>query len=321
MKRNCLFVLLAAVVLLAGCGGERESEGGAKMLRIGVSVPSQDHGWMGGVVWWAQRTRDELLNGDEHVKVTVVTAKDAGEQVNQIENLMVQGIDALVVLPHEPDPLTNICEQAAKKGIFLVTVDRNLARPVQSLSVVGNNPEFGRKCGETLVKQLGGKGKIVIMEGVPCQVNTDRVEGFKSEIAKAPGITILDSQPTDWNPEKALKLMENFLQKNPQIDAVWTGDDDVLVSAIKAYEESGRKDIKCFIGGAGSKVIIKKVLERDPLVPFDVTYPPDMIAVGIRNAVKALRGELPAETRNIVVPAEVITPDNAKDFYFPDSVY
>ncbi|MBQ7651464.1 MAG: substrate-binding domain-containing protein [Victivallales bacterium] len=315
-----LFLLIAAIAFaMMGC--TKQESVPAKTLRIGVSVPSADHGWTGGIVWWAEKTAKEMMADDKQLKITVVTAKDAGEQVNQIENLMVQGIDALVLLPHEPGPLTKISEEATSKGIFLTVVDRNLDRPVQNLSVVGDNPGFGRACGIELVKQLGGKGDIVIMEGIPCQVNTDRVEAFKAEIAKAPGIKILDSQPAYWDTEKALKLMENFLQKHSKIDAVWTGDDDVLIGALKAYEESGRKDIKFFIGGAGSKVIVKKVLDKDPLVPFDVTYPPRMIAVGIEKTISALRKELPTDMKHHVVPAEVIVPDNAKEFYFPDSVY
>lgn len=317
MKKLFLFFTVMALAFLSGCGKKDSAQG--KTLRIGVSVPSADHGWTGGIVWWAEKTAKELMANDKQLKITVVTAKDAGEQVNQIENLMVQGIDALVLLPHEPGPLTKISEEAVSKGIFLTVVDRNLERPVQNLSVVGDNPGFGRACGAELVKQLGGKGDILVMEGIPCQVNTDRVEAFKAEIAKTPEIKILDIQPAYWDTEKALKLMENFLQKHSKIDAVWTGDDDVLIGALKAYEESGRKDVKLFIGGGGSKVIIKKVLDKDALVPLDVTYPPRMIAVGITQTIASLRNQ--PTTTNIVVPADVIVHENAKDFYFPDSVY
>ena len=317
MKRILLSALVILSCLFGGCGKKAEA---VKKMRIGVSLPSQDHGWTGGVVWWAEKTAREMMANDAEIEIKVVTAKDAGEQVNQIENLLTLGINALVILPHEPGPLTKICESAKEDGVYLVVVDRNLERPLQDLSVVGDNPGFGKACGETMVKFLGGKGNIVVMEGIPCQVNTDRVEAFKAEIAKAPGIRILDSQPAYWDTEKALKLMENYLQKHSSIDAVWTGDDDVLVGALKAYEESGRKDIKCFIGGAGSKVIVKRVLDKDPLVPFDVTYPPSMVAVGIRAAADHLHG-VDSESNLIKVPAEVITPDNAEKFYFPDSVY
>ena len=322
-----ILMALALGIALVGCNAQKnetKQNNGAphvadkKLPRIGVSVPSQDHGWTGGVVWWAEKTREEMTD----CKITVVTAKDSAEQVNQIENLLVQGVDALVVLPQEPGPLTRICEQVVKQGVYLVLVDRNLEKEVQNLTVVGDNPGFGRVCAEQLVKSLGGKGDIVIMEGMPCQVNTDRISAFRAVIDKYPGIRVLDSQPADWNTEKALKLMENYLQKHNKIDALWTGDDDLLIGAIKAYRESGRKDIRFLIGGAGSKTIVKMVLDKDPLVPFDVTYPPRMIQTGIEEAAKYLAGKTKADApKRLVVPAQVITPENAHEFYYPDSVY
>ena len=68
-------------------------------------------------------------------------------------------------------------------------------------------------------------------------------------------------------------------------------------------------------------MIVKKVLDKDPLVPFDVTYPPSMIAVGMKAAADYVRGAVPDQGNLIKVPAEVITPENAQKFYFPDSVY
>lgn len=108
-------------------------------------------------------------------------------------------------------------------------------------------PGFGRTCAEEMAKKLDGKGDILIMEGIPCEVNTLRVNAFREVMKKYPGIRILESQASYWSTEKGLKLMENFLQKYPKIDAVWAGDDDVLLGALKAYEESGRKDIRLMI--------------------------------------------------------------------------
>ena len=157
------------------------------------------------------------------------------------------------------------------------------------------------------------------MEGIPCVVNSDRVNAFKAEIAKYPDIRILDSQSAGWDTEKGLKLMENFLQKYPKIDAVWTGDDDVLRGALKAYAESKRSDVRCFVGGAGAKTVVKMILDDHPLVRFDVTYPPKMIEVGARQAVALLSGKNPPAKQ--IVPAEIIDHANAKDFYYPDSVF
>ena len=306
----------AALVFLSGCGKKDDGK-----IRIGVSIPSADHGWTGGVVYWAEQTKKDLERKDPKLEIILSTAKDSSEQVNKIENLMVQGIKALVVLPQEPAPLTGICSQVKQRGVYLVVVDRGLDKNIQDLTVAGDNAEFGRRCAEEMAKRLKGKGDILIMEGVPCEVNTLRVNAFKNVMKKYPDIRILESQTSNWSQEKGLKLMENFLQKYKQIDAVWAGDDDVLIGALKAYAESKRKDVKFFIGGGGAKAIVKRVLDKDPLVPVNVTYPPRMIAYGIEFAVAAAKGKPTAKSKREVIPAEVITPANAKYFYQPNSPY
>ena len=169
----------AALLLLTGCGKKDDGK-----IRIGVSIPSADHGWTGGVVWWAEQTKKELERKDPKIEIILSTAKDSSEQVNKIENLMVQGIKALVVLPHEPAPLTGVCSQVKDRGIYLVVVDRGLQKNIQDLTVAGDNSEFGRRCAEEMVKRLNGKGNILIMEGVPCEVNTLRVKAFRNVMKK-----------------------------------------------------------------------------------------------------------------------------------------
>lgn len=313
---------VGATLFLSGCGETKPENQKEKTFRIGISVPSADHGWTGGVVWSAEYAKKKIEEANSDVKVLVSTAKDASEQIDKIENLMIQNIDALVVLPQEPGPLTSICETASKKGIRVIVVDRGLEKPVQDLLVAGDNAGFGRVAAEAMAKALDGKGNILIMEGIPCAVNNDRVNAFKAVMANHPGIKILESQSANWDMEKGLKLMENFLQKYPQIDAVWTGDDDVLIGALKAYEESGRKDVKLMIGGGGSKLIVKRVLDKDPVVRMTVTYPPMMVAVAAEKAVELCKktAVIP-ENKTIVVPAEVVHSENAKDFYYPDSAY
>ena len=314
-----LFCAAAVVLLGVSCG---KTEEGKNTIRIGVSIPAADHGWTGGIVWWAEQAKKEWEAKDPNVQVLISTAKDAAEQVDKIENLLVQNVDALVVLPQEPGPLTGICSSAAKQGKYLVVVDRGLTKDVQNLTVAGDNAGFGKAAADAIVRQLNGKGDILIMEGIPCPVNSDRVNAFREEIAKYPDIRILESQSAYWDTEKGLKLMENFLQKYPKIDAVWVGDDDVLIGAYKALQESGRKDVKLMLGGGGSKVIIKKVLDRDPIVSMTVTYPPRMIEDGIRAAVQAIReGKQNEPAARLVVPSEIITQENAKSYYYPDSIY
>ena len=77
--------------------------------------------------------------------------------------------------------------------------------------IEGDNKSFGRKSAEFMAKKLNGKGTILILEGIPCTVNTDRVEAFKEVMKGYPNIKILASQPAMWNREKALQVTQNLL--------------------------------------------------------------------------------------------------------------
>ncbi|MDN5360677.1 MAG: ribose transport system substrate-binding protein [Thermotogaceae bacterium] len=323
MKKRIMLLSVVLMVLLVFAGTVFSAE----KIRIGVSIPSADHGWTGGIVWWAQKAINDWNEKDPDVEFFLVTADGPAKQVGDVEDLMVKGIDALVILAHDSAPLTPIVEQVYNEGIFVVSVDRGLTKPVENVYVAGDNPGMGRVSGEWMAKALNGKGKIVVLEGIPCVINSERVDAFNEVIAKYPGIEILDSQPANWSTQKGLEIMENYLQKYDEIDAVWAQDDDVLKGVLQAYKESGRNDIKFFLGGAGSKEMIKKVMDNDPLVKADVTYPPSMIATGISMAVMAMRGEqlngfyqhqIPSK---IILAAELIVPENAEEYYFPESIF
>jgi len=323
MKKRIMLLSVVLMVLMVFAATVFSAE----KLRIGVSIPSADHGWTGGIVWWAQEAIKDWNEKDPDVEFFLVTANGPAKQVGDVEDLMVKGIDALVILAHDSAPLTPIVEQVYNEGVFVVSVDRGLTKPVENVYVAGDNPGMGRVSAEWMAKEMNGKGKIVVLEGIPCVINSERVDAFNEVMAKYPGIEILDSQPAYWSTQRGLEIMENYLQKYDEIDAVWAQDDDVLKGVLQAYKESGRNDIEFFLGGAGSKEMIKKVMDNDPLVRADVTYPPSMIATGISMAVMALRGEelngfyqhqIPSK---IILAAELIVPENAEEYYFPESIF
>jgi ribose transport system substrate-binding protein len=247
------------------------------------------------------------------------------KQVGDVEDLMVKGINALVILAHDSAPLTPVCQKVKEAGILLVVVDRGLTKPIADIYVAGDNPGMGRISGEFMARQMNGEGDLVVLEGIPCVINTERVTAFKEVMKKHPKIKTLDSQPAYWSTQKGLEIMENYLQKHKKIDAVWAQDDDVLKGVLQAYKESGRKDIKFFLGGAGNKDIIKMVLDKNPLVPADVTYSPSMVKPAIEQAVMAVKeGAKPApegKGKTIIIPSVLVTPENARDFYVPESVF
>ena len=321
MKRLLTILLTLAFVL------SLSTAFAADKIKIGVSIPSADHGWTGGIVWWAEKAVADWKKKNPNIEFFVVTADSPAKQVGDVEDLMVKGIDGLVILPHDSAPLTPVVAEAYNKGVYTVVVDRGLTKHAQNVYIAGDNPGLGRVSAEWLAKEMGGKGDVVVLEGIPCVINTERVEAFNEVIKKYPDIKILDSQPANWSTQKGLEIMENYLQKYGKIDAVWAQDDDVLKGVLQAYKESGRKDIKIFLGGAGSKDMIKMVMDGDPLVKADVTYPPSMAATAVSLAVMGLEGK-PLEgfyqkkiPSKVVLAAELVTKENAKDYYEPESIY
>ena len=290
---------------------------------MGVSIPSADHGWTAGIVYWANQTKAELEKQYPGLSVIVKTAKDANEQANQIQDLSaVNKINALVILPQESAPLTRPVGNLQKKGVFTVVVNRALTDPTaQNAYVAGDNPGLGKVSGEYVGKTLGGKGNVVVLRGIATVIDNQRVEGFESVLkAKYPDIKILDKQYANWNRDDGFKVMQDYLTRFPKIDAVWAQDDDIAVGVLKAIQQAGRSDIKFVLGGAGMKEMIKKVQDGDPLITADVTYPPTMIRDAMRLTAKSIMTKT-AMPKSTIIPSTLVTKSNAAKFYYPDSPF
>ncbi len=329
-KAAALLAGLAALALVSATGpasnaSASEAKQPAKKPKIGVTVPAADHGWTAGVGWWAK----EAMKLHPEIDWVYTTSANPEKQIADVEDMMVKGIEGLVILCTESAPLTPIAKKAKEKGIFIVNVDRGFlpeAGQIADIFLEGDNKAFGRKSAEFMVKKLNGKGNIVILTGIPCTVDTDRVNAAKEVFAANPGIKILDQQPAFWSREKGLSVMENMLNKHRKIDAVWAQDDDILLGAIQAIKEAGREKEMWVFGGAGMKDVVKMVMDKSPLVPANITYPPSMIATGIHMAASVMRDGnkdkiLQFMPKHLMIDVELITPENAKSYYFPESVY
>jgi len=302
-----------------GANGALATNG--KRFKVGVSFPAADHGWTAGLGYWATQATKDYPDIDWIVQ----DAKEPGDQIASLENMKAESVDAVVVVATESVAVTPIAEELHKAGILIVNVSGGFTKPVADVFIEGDNKAFGRKSAEYMVEKLGGKGKIAILEGIPMSVNTDRVTAAMAVFNAHPGIQIVARDTGMWNKEKAEKAMENMLVNNPHIDAVWAADDDMALGAEVALQSAGRDKNIWILGGGGMKDIVKRVMDRDPLYPGDITYPPSMVGFGIETTVGMLRaGKDRAKRyvpRHIVIDIDLVTPDNAKDFYFPDSVY
>jgi ribose transport system substrate-binding protein len=288
---------------------------------MGVSIPSATHGWAGGLNWHAQQAKAALEKKYPNLTIALVTAGNASRQANDLEDLVsARNIDALVILPFESDPLTEPVRQVKKAGKWVTIVDRGLADPsIQDLYVAGNNPQLGANSANYMVKKMGGKGNIVVLRGIPTVIDNQRFDAFM-EIVKKTDIKVLDSKYANWNRDDGFKVMQDFLARFPKIDAVWAQDDDIALGVIEAVKQAKREKELWILGGAGMKEMIKRVMDKDTLVPADVLYPPKMIADAMELTASKLM-ENAALKKEYVIDATLVTPENAKDFYYPDSPF
>ena len=169
---------------------------------------------------------------------------------------------------------------------------------------------------EYIAKALDGN--IVALRGIATTLD-ERMDAFNSVMKNYPDIKLLDAKYGNWNRDDAFKVMQDYLTRFKQIDAVWAADDDMAVG-LKAIEQAKRDDIKIVFGGAGAKGMIKTLIDgKDPRIQANVSYSPKFIYDAIKMTAEArLKGEtLPATT---IIPSVLITKENAKT-YFPDSPF
>jgi ribose transport system substrate-binding protein len=307
---------LTGIALSGGSAVAQDAE-----FTIAVSIPAATHGWTGGVVYHAERAEKEIEAAYPNIDVVVTTASSATAQVSGLEDLSAtRKLDALVILPFTSEELTGPVEQVKANGTFITVVDRGLTDPsIQDLYVAGDNIAVGANTAKYLVDKLGGKGEIVVLRGIPTVIDDERIQGFSDVIAQS-DIKILDIQYANWNQDEAFTLMQDYLAQYPNIDAVWANDDDMLLGVLEAVDQAGREDVKYALGGNGMKQVIEMVKAGDERTPISTPYPPSMIASAIYMTAAQFAGQAPMRG-SFKLDAPLITPQNADQFYFPDSPF
>lgn len=311
---------LVTVFGLVACNDKGSSVGGKEddKLKIGISLPSATHGWMGALIDSAEKQAKELKESDG-IEYVMTNATDPNKQANDVDDLIAQDVDVIVMLPIESAALTPVGQKIKDAGIPLVIVDRELENDAATVVVKGDNEGIGVNAGKYFVEKLNGKGKVVEITGPPSSVTEQRGSGFKEAMESAGGIDVIASQSGDFSTEKSLEVMQNILQAHPHIDAVFTQDDGMALGVLQAIKEAGRKDIKFITGAGGGKAVFDNMKE-DGLITATFLYSPTMVADAVKIAADIAQGNDPDE--NIIVKeATQVTKDNVEEYYNPDSKF
>lgn len=321
MKLRTKGAALLSAAVVAGALTSVAAQAQDAEFTIAVSIPAATHGWTGGVVYHAQEAEKQIEAAYPNIDVIVSTASSATAQVSSLEDLSATNeLDALVILPFTSEELTGPVEQVASNGTFITVVDRGLSDPsIQDLYVAGDNIAVGANTADWLVDKLGGEGEIVVLRGIPTVIDDERIQGF-TEVIDQSNIKILDIQYANWNQDEAFTLMQDYLGKYPNIDAVWANDDDMLLGVIEAVDQAERDDVQYMLGGNGMKQVIEMVKAGDERTPISTPYPPSMIASAMYMTAAQFAGLAPMRG-SFKLDAPLITPENADQFYFPNSPF
>ena len=186
----------------------------------------------------------------------------------------------------------------------------------------GDNYGIGQQAGNYIADQLNCKGNVVEIQGIAgISVTEQRSQGFADQIKKRcnGGIKIVAQQPADFAPDKGLTVMENILQKNKDIQAVYTHDDDMGEGVASAIENAGRADQMWMTGAGGSKAVMEKIKEGglwratflyNPAMSADAVYLASLLGQG-----KGLPGfAAPDIPSRITLSATTVTKDNVDQY-------
>lgn len=243
--------------------------------------------------------------------------QDNAKQVNQIENIIQQGVDLLIVAPNEAAPLTPVVKKAHDAGIKVICLERDLVEPVYDQFVGADNVKIGEMAGQFVKEYLESKqieAPIVVeIKGLlGTKPQEERHEGARKFIDTVPNVKVIE-EVGNWLQDEGRKRMETLLQANPKIDVVYAHNDPMAIGAYIAARDAGREKDMIFVGVdglGGPDGGIKKVM--DGVLACTFIYPP-CAAEALDFAVKMVRGEAAPE-RVILEPTKVAS-DNAAELY------
>jgi ribose transport system substrate-binding protein len=289
---------------LVGCGTSDSSSTSGGGLRIGLAVSTLNNPFF---VQLKQGAQDAAKAAGATLTVTDAQ-NDASQQANQVQNFTTQTMDAIILNPVDSDAAKAVVKAVGSTPV--VAVDRGVTGADVSAFVASDNVQGGRDAATELAKQLGEKGKIVILQGIAgTSASRDRGQGFEAGIATYPNISVVAKQPADFDRTKGLDVMTNLLQAHPDITGVFAENDEMALGAIKALGSKAGTGVKV-VGFDGSPDGLAAV--KDGTMSATVAQlAKDLGRSAVEAAVKAAKKQTVEKT--IKVPTKVVTKDNVAE--------
>ncbi len=273
--RNLLIAAICGGVFLAGCGAPESGSanpGDAAAARgkvVGAAMLTQTHIFYQDMV--AAMESEAQARG---LALQVKYAEfDSRTQINQIDIFIAQKVDAIIVAPTDSSGLAPTIAEARKRGIPVFTADIAAKDADVLCHVASDNLQAGRLVAEYLVKAINYAGKVAIIEHPVVASAQDRVRGFEEVIAKYPEVRIVQKLPGEGQRDKSLRVCQDLLQSQPELDGIFGINDDSALGALAAVEAAGRQDKIVIVGVDGTPEARQTILAGKALKADAAQFP------------------------------------------------
>lgn len=297
----------------AAAGGGSEAAAGDGEYVIGVSNTLVGNGWREQMICAVQA--ESLASG--LVSEVIVANRNGGptEQLADMQNLISQGVDAIVVNPSDRAALDPVIDAAAEQGVVVVAVDQAVTSE-NAYIVTNDQVAVGRIGAEWLFEQIGGEGDVLYMRGIDgVPADQDRDTGFQEALEAYPDINVVSEVFTGWDyttgGQQALDVFGT-----QEVDGVWTSGTDYTV--VNAMETAGHPLVP--VVGQDTNEFVRQILELEGFAGAVTTNPAAVGGVGTAVALQVLEGE--DVERETILDPEVLDleedGDTLEELYLPD---
>jgi len=286
---------------------------GQKPLKLVVFTKNLTNPFWKAVRVGADKAGKDLGVSIEHAAPT--KPDNIEEQTRLVEDWIVKKPDGFVFTPVDYKALVPTIQKVNKAGIPIVVFNNRMSG-VDYVSYIGSDDEtIGYEITKHLIKAMGGKGKIIHIDGVPAAITAqNRKKGFDRALKEFPQVELLASQPGNYRRLPAVQVFENLMQRFPVIDGVFCANDDMAVGVSEALEAAGRGGKTKVVGidaipDGAAAILSGKLLASADFSGHDQAY------LAVSAMVRHLRGErVPKE---IALPVVIVDQQNAKTWTMP----
>lgn len=235
--------------------------------------------------------------------IVLDSQNDPAKDMANVEDLITKGVSLILLNPTDSDAVVNAVKAANDAKIPVITLDRAANGGEVVSHVASDNIAGGKMAADFVNEKLAGKGNVIELQGIAgTSAARDRGQGFNDQLATYAGLKVVAAQPADFDRTKGLTVMENLLQAQPDVQAVFAHNDEMALGALQAIEASGKSIIVVGFDAIDDAVAAVK----DGKMAATVAQQPELIgSLGVETADKVLKGE--TVEKSIPVDLKLIT--------------